>query len=317
MRLLEGLDALTNPGIPDPPDGLEARSVVVVGVFDGVHLGHQRLLHELLEMASQLHGVPTVVTFREHPDALLRGAAPPLLASIPHRLRLLRRAGVERVLLLDFDTQLRNFIAAEFARRILADGLHAVGLLLGYDSALGKNREGTPEHLRALGKDLGFGVRVATPFTVDGAPVSSTSIRGAITSGDLGSAHRLLGRWPSAFGRVVAGDGRGKTLGFPTANIEAETPVLPPNGVYAVEVLHDGELLPGVANLGTRPTFDQAATARVLEVHLLDFAGDLYGATIEVCFMAHLRGEQTFASPDELAAQIAVDIDRARALLAT
>lgn len=374
MRVLDGLDALRKPGLPDDPSHddpghLEARSAVCVGVFDGVHLGHQRLMHELLEMASELAAVPTVVTFRAHPDALLRGRAPPLLVSVPHRLRLLRRCGVERVLLLDFDARVRELTAERFAREILAQGLHTVGLLLGYDSAVGKDRGGTPERLRALGQELGFAVRVAAPFTVDGKAVSSTRIRAAISGGDLAAAHRLLGRWPSAFGSVVRGDGRGRKLGYPTANVDVQTPVLPPSGVYAVEVLHDGEPYLGVANLGTRPTFGDgnagagapasaatgatagaagaaattataaagattaattttaaaaaaaaaAATAAtaILEVHLLDFSGDLYGATLEVCFRARLRDERRFATPAELVAQIERDVARARELLVT
>ena len=371
MRTLDGLDALGDPGHESGAAGrLGAPSAVCVGVFDGVHLGHQRLLHELVEMASQLGAMPTVVTFRTHPAALLRGEAPPLLVSVPHRLRLLRRAGVERVLLLDFDEHVRDLSAERFARDILARGLHAVGLLLGYDSALGKDRGGTPERLRALGKELGFAVRVAEPFTVDGQAVSSTRIRDAIRAGDLAAAHRLLGRWPSAFGTVVRGDGRGRGLGFPTANLDVQTPVLPPVGVYAVEVLHDGEPILGVANLGRRPTFagaagagtgagagagtggtrapaaaaasapsaapvvgrapapgsapapaptpaDAPAAAPLLEVHVLDFAGDLYGATLEVAFRARLRDECRFSGPAQLTEQIQRDIAAARQALST
>ncbi len=319
MRVIEGLDALGALPRAHARNSLEARSVVVVGVFDGVHLGHQRLLHELVEMASQLTGVPTVVTFREHPDALLRGQAPPLLVSVPHRLRLLRRAGVERVLLLDFDDALRALTAADFARTVLRDGLHTEGLLLGYDAALGRDRDGTPARMRELGKELGFAVRVATPFTVDEAPVSSTRIRSAILGGDLTAAHRLLGRWPSVLGRVVHGDGRGRGLGFATANVAPDTDVLPPGGVYAVYVLLEGESHAAVANLGVRPTFEDGGGERDarLEVHVLDFDGDVYGAVLEVCFAARLRDERRFADAAALAAQIREDVGRARRVLAT
>lgn len=318
MRIIEGLEAVAAIDLVQLyGDGLESRSAVVVGVFDGVHLGHLRLIHELLEMASELQAVPTVVTFREHPDRVLRGEAPPLLVSIPHRLRLLRRAGVQRCVLLDFDARLRETTARQFAERVLLP-LRTQGLLLGFDSALGKDREGTPERFAELGRELGFVVRQAPPFLVDGQRVSSTMIRRAIQSGDLALAQRLLGRWPSALGPVVHGEGRGRNLGFPTANVVPQADVLPPPGVYVVQVIHDGEPLPGVANLGRRPTFDATAPGNVmLEVHLLDWSGDLYGAVLEVCFLARLRDERRFADAAELREQIAADVGRAREVLAS
>ena len=317
MRFIEGLDALDDLDLGALyGDSLESHSVVSVGVFDGVHLGHQRLLHELLEMASELQGVPTVITFGNHPDQLLKGQAPPLLVSVPHRLRLLRRAGVQRLALLDFEPRLRELSAADFAAEILVDNLRAKGLLLGFDSALGNNREGTPARFEELGKTLDFTVREGQPFTVDGQPVSSTAIRTAITAGDLALAQRYLGRWPSTFGQVVPGDGRGHELGFPTANILTQTPVLPPIGVYAVEVLLEGEIHPGVANLGVHPTFQQRPEP-VLEVHLLDYEGDLYDSSLEVCFLSWLRAEQRFENQAQLRDQISKDIAKARDVFAS
>jgi riboflavin kinase/FMN adenylyltransferase len=316
MRSIEGLDALLALDLGalfgDAPRG---HSAVAVGVFDGVHLGHQRLLHELLEMASAEAAVPTVVTFRNHPDQLLRGSAPPLLVSVPHRLRLLRRAGVQRLVLLDFEPRLQHMTAREFAERLLVKALRARGLLLGYDSALGRDREGTPARFRELGAELGFEVRAGDPFLVEGKVVSSSAIRDAIRGGDLPLAQRFLGRFPSAFGEVVHGDARGKALGFPTANIVPQSPVLPPHGVYAVEAILDGDVLPGVANLGVRPTFAGAGGptgGAVLEVHLLDFDGDLYGRELEVCFLHLLRQEQKFSGVAALKAQIARDVAAAR-----
>jgi riboflavin kinase/FMN adenylyltransferase len=293
----------------------DSRSVVTVGVFDGVHLGHLRLVHELLEMAAALDAVPTAITFRAHPDALLRGKAPPAIVSVPHRLRLLRRSGVQRLVLLDFDERVRAMTAAEFATRVLARSLRCRGLLLGFDSRLGHDREGTPERFAELGTGLGFVVSESQPLLVDGVPVSSTVIRAAIAAGDLQRSSRLLGRYPAAFGVVTRGDGRGRGLGFPTANVLPQSTVLPPLGVYAVQVIHDGETYPGVANLGHRPTFASAPAPAVLEVHLLDWDGDLYGATLEVSFVAFLRGEQAFATVDALRAQIAKDVVRARTVL--
>jgi riboflavin kinase/FMN adenylyltransferase len=318
MRLIEGLDALLALDLvaihgDTPP----SHSVVAVGVFDGVHLGHQRLLHELLELSSSLQGMPTVVTFANHPDQVLRGEAPPPLVSVAHRLRLLRRAGVARLVLLQFEPRLQQMGAREFAQRLLVDKLRTRGLLLGYDSALGKHREGTPERFRELGEQLGFAVRVGAPFEVDGKPVSSTAIRAAIAGGDLALAHRYLGRFPGAIGTVVHGDARGAGLGFPTANLALQPGALPPHGVYAVEAILDGLVHPAVANLGVRPTFAAATTTPEprLEVHLLDWTGDLYGRELEVTFRQLLRPERRFADGAALRAQIAEDLAAARAAL--
>src|SRR5262249_27019785 len=205
--------------------------------------------------------------------------------------------------------------AGGFAERVLGGAGRARGLLLGYDSALGRDREGTPARFRELGAELGFEVRAGDPFLVDGKVVSSTAIRDAIARGDLPQAQRFLGRFPSAFGEVVHGDSRGKALGFPTANVLPQSPVLPPHGVYAVEAILHGKVLPGVANLGVRPTFAGARGGpggAVLEVHLLDFNGDLYGRELEVCFLQLLRKEQKFAGVAALQAQIARDVAAAR-----
>lgn len=316
MRVVEGLDSLLALDLVALyGEARESHSVVTVGVFDGVHLGHLRLVHELLEMAARLDAVPTAITFRSHPDTLLRGTAPPEIVSVPHRLRLLRRAGVQRLVLLDFDERLRSMTAADFARRILAERLRCRGLLLGFDSRLGHDREGTPARFAQLGQALGFEVQESQAFAIDGEAVSSTAIRQAIQRGDLQRSSRLLGRYPSAFGVVVRGDRRGHQLGYPTANIVPQSSVLPPHGVYAVQVIHDGETYAGVANHGRRPTFAADDAPALLEVHLLDFTGDLYDATLEVSFVAALRGEQTFADAAALRAQIGRDVARARAIL--
>jgi riboflavin kinase/FMN adenylyltransferase len=314
MRLIEGLDALLGLDLVAAyGESLPSRSAVAVGVFDGVHLGHQRLLHQLLELASAVQAVPTVVTFANHPDQILHGDAPPLLVSVPHRLRLLRRAGIERLVLLTFEPRLQQMTPREFAEQVLVRSLRTRGLLLGYDSALGKDRQGTPQRFRELGAELGFEVRSGAPFEVDGQPVSSTRIRAAIAGGDLALAHRYLGRFPGAFGTVVRGEARGRRLGFPTANLVPQPGALPPPGVYAVEAIVDGTAYAGAANLGTRPTFGGGGT--LLEVHLLDFRGDLYGRELEVTFRRLLRPEQRFADADALRQQIARDVAAARALL--
>ena len=315
MILIEGLDALRDLDLVSiyGDQDQNSHSVVAVGVFDGVHLGHQRLLHQLLEMASALGGMPTVVTFANHPDQVLHGTAPPLIVSVPHRLRLLRRCGVLRLVQLQFEPRLQNMTAREFAEELLVEKLRTRGLLLGYDSALGKNRQGTPQHFRDLGSEFGFQVATGAPFEVDGQPVSSTAIRQAIGEGDLARARRFLGRFPGALGKVVHGEARGRALGFPTANVALTSGALPPTGVYAVEAVVDGASYAAVANLGTRPTFDIGDSC--LEVHLLDFAGDLYDRELEVTFRQLLRRERKFAGADDLKAQIGKDVAAARACL--
>ena len=316
MRIIEGLEALQDLDLSRQPDGYRASSVVAVGVFDGMHIGHQRLVHDLLEFATELSAEPTVITFRNHPDGVISGSAPDPLISVPHRLRLLRRAGVRRVLLLTFDESVQALTAEEFARQVLADGLHTKGLLLGFDSAMGRDREGTPERFTQLGEELGFVVKVGESLVVDDQPVSSTAIRHAITAGDLDVAGRILGRRPGAFGTVVHGDGRGKRLGFPTANLLVTDQVLPPQGVYAVEIIWEGEQHLGVANLGTRPTFaDGQDRSPTLEVHFLDEDLDLYDTTVEVAFVERIRAEHKFADEAELRAQITQDILDARCVL--
>lgn len=317
MRIVYGLGGLADRAVARS-GGTAAHSAVTIGVFDGMHLGHQRMIQELLELAASCDGTPTVITFENHPDAVVRGRRPEPLISVPHRIRLLRRAGVQQLVLLQFDLALQQLTAERFAREILAEGLHTRGLLVGFDSRIGKDRGGTPARLRELGDELGFAVREACPVEVDGEPVSSTRIRDAIHAGDLDLAARLLGRRPSVFGTVVHGDHRGRTLGFPTANLLPEDQATPPHGVYAVEILHESEQYLGVANLGTRPTFAGADATRVrpsLEVHFLDRDLDLYGATLEVAFVSRLRGERQFANAEELRAQIGEDVGAARRAL--
>ena len=312
MRTIEGLDALLALDLGSAPP---SRSVVAVGVFDGVHLGHQRLLHDLVEMASTLDAMPTVVTFANHPDQVLHGQAPPPLVSVPHRLRLLRRAGVSRLVLLQFEPRLQNMTPREFAQRVLVGALRARGLLLGYDSALGKDRAGTPAHFAELGAEFGFTVRTGQPFEIDGVPVSSTAIRKAIEHGDLVRVHRFLGRFPGALGTVVHGNARGQQLGFPTANLAMQPGVMPPAGVYAVEAILDGTVHRAVANLGSAPTFADRQGLVRLEVHLLDFHGDLYDRELEVVFRQQLRPERKFADANALRTQIALDVSAARQAL--
>ncbi|MCY2960048.1 MAG: bifunctional riboflavin kinase/FAD synthetase [Planctomycetota bacterium] len=301
---------------PTAPNG----AVVSVGVFDGVHLGHQEILRRNVETARALGARSTVVTFRQHPKSVLLGRAPRTLTSLEHRLELFRRAGIEHAVALTFDEALRAIPAADFAREFLAGSLHARRLVLGFDSKFGRGREGTPEFLAALG----LSVDVVGQVVLGGRPVSSTAIREAVELGDLEAAAAMLGRPVAVHGEVVAGDKLGRRIGFPTANLDLHHELHPPTGVYAVRVrvvrygqeARIGPELSGVANIGFRPTIEGARpeTPRI-EVHLLDFDGDLYGEHVELEFVAWLRPEQRFDGLPALQAQIARDVLAARATL--
>jgi len=285
-------------------------AIATMGVFDGVHVGHRAILDRTLNWA-RVEGRPAVVvTFATHPDEVVKGHAPPLLISLAHRRLELERAGMDAVLALRFDAALREVGATEFVEQVLVAGLGARGLVLGHDTAVGRDRQGDAAFLAHLGVAHGFEVKVVGEIAVDGEVVSSTRIREALADGDLERTARLLGRAPSVLGRVVEGERRGRRLGFPTANLEVSWELRPVDGVYAVLVRHDGERHGGICNIGRRPTFG-AGGRTLLEVHLLEFEGDLYGHELEIVFVARLRGEQTFNGPDELKAQIARDREAA------
>ena len=310
--------SLERQGVPPPP----ARGAVVsVGVFDGVHLGHVAILRENLAASRALGAVPTVVTFRQHPKGLLLGRAPRTLTSLEHRLELFRRAGIGHTVALTFDEELRSVPAARFALDFLVGRLAARKLVLGFDSKLGRDRQGTPEYLRSLGLD----VAVVPQVQVAGRAVSSTAIREAVELGDLEGAARMLGRRVAVYGDVVRGEALGREIGFPTANLDLHHELRPPAGVYACFARRidyaSGDLepprLPAVANVGFRPTVggERDGLPRV-EVHLLDFEGDLYGEFLELEFVGKLRDEQRFPGLEALRRQIALDVGEARRALA-
>ena len=303
-------------------------AVTSVGVFDGVHLGHQSILRANVERAEQLGAEPTVVTFAQHPKAVLLGHAPRTLTTIEHRLALFWRAGIRHAVVLTFDETLRDTTADEFTATILEEGLATRAFVLGFDSKFGRGRTGGAESLRARGHE----VEVPPKVLIDQRPISSTAIREAVELGDLESASRMLGRPVTIYGEVVHGEALGRRLGFPTANLDLFHELRPPEGVYVCRAhivpppsasgvpdprervgSHDA-----VANIGRRPTIthrDAGAhrdTGPLVEVHLLDFDGDLYGQRIELEFVSLLRGEQRFESLDALQAAIADDVARAR-----
>ena len=287
--------------------------VATIGNFDGVHLGHQAVLGQLAEKADE-RGLPlTVVTFEPQPQEFFRPEqAPPRLTRFREKVQALRRYAVDRVLVLRFDERFSRLSPGAFIRDLLVDGLGVRYLVIGDDFRFGKDRAGDFAMLQAAGRTHGFEVVNMHTFALDGVRVSSTRVRAALAEGDLNAAEKLLGRVYRMSGRVAHGDKRGRTIGFPTANIHLHRINTPLRGVFAVELFGvTGEPLPGVANLGTRPTVDGMRT--LLEVHLLDFDGDLYGRHVHVDFLHRLRDERRFDSFDALKAQILSDVEQARA----
>jgi riboflavin kinase/FMN adenylyltransferase len=298
-------------------------SVATIGNFDGVHLGHQAVLGQLAEKAQEL-GLPTVViTFEPQPQEYFsygqaREQLPPRLTRLREKLRTLRRFAVDRVLALRFNQRLAGLSAADFIQQVLLDGLDVRYLVVGDDFRFGRGREGDFALLQRVGAAHGFEVVHMHTFSLGGARVSSTRIREALQRGDLLQAEQMLGRPYRMCGRVAHGNKLGRTIGFPTANIFLHRKKTPLDGVFAVELFGiEGEPVAGVANVGTRPTVDATGTRTLLEVHLFDFAAEIYGQYVQVNFLHRIREERRFDSFDALKAQILNDAEEARAFFAT
>jgi riboflavin kinase/FMN adenylyltransferase len=274
-----------------------------IGNFDGVHRGHQSLLAEAARQA-----LPAVaVTFDPHPIQLLRpDRVEPFLSTGADRANLLLEYGADHVLILQTTPALLQLSAREFFERIIVLGLQAKGLVEGYSFSFGKGREGTIDVLTQLCAENNIGLTLMPPCEVLGQPVSSSRVRRELQGGKVDVAQQLLGRPYRLTGIVGSGAKRGATLGFPTANLDQITTLIPGNGVYAVRASHEGTLWPGAANVGPNPTFGE--NARKIEVHLLDFQGDLYGQSLSVDFIKKIRDTKAFGSAQELMAQIGADI---------
>jgi riboflavin kinase/FMN adenylyltransferase len=310
MRVIGGPEGVELPASVDA-------TVLTVGAFDGVHCGHQDVLARLAARASESARASLLVTFDPHPREVLDPErAPALLTTREEKLALLEPTGLDYVAIVPFTAELARRSATEFVDDVLIERFRMVELLVGHDHAFGRGREGDLSLLRSLGASRGFRVDPVPPVMTDsGEAVSSTLVRRAIASHDLEGARSLLGRWYSLRGAVVAGAARGRLLGFPTINVEADSPrkLLPPDGVYAVQVVGSRGRFDGMMNLGGRPTFGEER--RTLEVHMFDVDGDFYGDRVDIAFVARLRDTVRFPNPDALVAQLHRDADAARRAL--
>lgn len=303
MKILHSIAELAD--IPGP-------LCVAIGVFDGVHLGHQELIRRTLREAERLEATAVALTFHPHPARVLRpAAAPHLLTSTPHKQRLLEALGCPVLASQTFDLEFAAQPPEDFIEALAKAARPLRMICVGHNWAFGKNRSGNVALLNDLGERLNFQTIEIDPVMADGELVSSTRIRKAVQEGDFAAARALLGRDYTILGTVRRGRQLGGRIGFPTANLAAHNEQFPPDGVYAVRALLRGNWFDGVANIGTRPTVNDSLE-RLLEVHLFDFAGDCYGDDIEVRFEGFLRSEQKFPSIDALKAQIGRDAAEAR-----
>lgn len=291
-------------------------SVVTVGTFDGVHRGHQAILEEVKRQALERGRRSVVVTFHPHPLKVVKPeAAPKLLTTLEEKQAILEHSGVDRVVILHFTPELREYPARQFVEEILIARLGLRDLVIGHDHGFGKGREGSVEVMRQLGAEHGFVVDLIAPVHLDGEPISSSRIRSALETGDLPETNRCLGRPYVLSGEVIQGDHRGRELGFPTANLRVDPDkLLPAPGIYVGYARVDSDLVPGLLHLGPRPTFPGASPS--VEMYLLDWSGNLYGRTLELQLCARIREVLSFPSVDELVAQMRRDEEVGRALLA-
>jgi riboflavin kinase/FMN adenylyltransferase len=291
--------------------GDEKRAAVSVGTFDGLHVGHQKILRSVRERARAAGQRGTVVTFDPHPMRVLHpDRAPQMIQTLSQRLAGFEQLGLDAALVLQFDRALSFVSPEEFIERILVRGLRAGDILVGANFRFGHRGAGDVRMLSEFGQRDGFGVEVVPPVEVDGQIVSSTAIRGAVAGGDVAAAIPLLGRAFSLTGEIRAGAGRGRTILFPTLNVAPEQELLPKLGVYATQCAVEGKAYASVTNVGTRPTFNGAGVT--VESHLFGFHGTLASGRMEVRFRTRIRDERKFSGPDALREQIALDIETAR-----
>jgi riboflavin kinase/FMN adenylyltransferase len=302
MRLFHGTD---NAEIARP-------TVLTLGVFDGLHLGHQLIMQTVVERARAVQAVPTVLTFDPHPRAVLHpGSAPPLLQTFDQKIEALGVLSIEQTIVIHFDEQFAQVRAEDFLRDTAVDRLHAKEIYLGRGFAFGHNREGNIELLRRVSDELGFHANEVPEVRLGSQRISSSQIRNLLHAGRVNLARRMLGRPYGVEGRVVRGARRGQTIGFPTANLHPHNRVIPSGGVYVTATLIDGQWRRSVTNVGTRPTFESDAETSV-ETFVMNWSGDLYGDVVRVRFLHRLRDERKFESIEQLTRQINSDVARAQ-----
>ena len=286
---------------------------LAIGVFDGVHLGHQQIIRQTVADARQHNAIALVLTFDRHPNSIVAPSrVPPLIYSPPQKLRTIASLGADHLLLVGFDKNFSELSGEEFVRGLARDLGSIQSICVGADFVFGHKRSGDVALLKKLGGEIGFSVHGLAAISLDGRVVSSTRIRETIRAGKLDGASQMLGRPYAIAGRVVEGDKLGRQLGFPTANLDATGLVLPPNGVYAGLTTVKQRSHRAALNIGFRPTMISAKPELRVEAHLLDFSGELYGADLEIEISEKLREERRFASPAELREQIARDVAAVR-----
>ena len=292
------------------------RSILTVGTFDGVHRGHQAIVEYLLDRAREREGISTVVSFDPHPRSVVHAESVPLLTTVDERASFLADLGIDRFVVVPFSSTFAQLSPEEYVQDVLVRRIGLQEVTVGYDHRFGRKRAGDVDLLKQLGERHGFDVDVIPPQEVGPDIVSSSAIRERVGAGDVQRAAELLGRPYQLAGTVARGKGRGRKIGYPTANLSIPDPrkLVPKNGVYAVcVVLPSGDTKEGMLNIGHRPTFDEMDVT--VEVHLLDFEADLYGETLTVQFMQRLRDEQKFASADALATQLSEDEQHCKRVL--
>jgi riboflavin kinase/FMN adenylyltransferase len=302
MRLFHGIE---NARIARP-------TVLTLGVFDGLHLGHQLVMSTVVERARLIGAVPTVITFDPHPRAVLHPeSAPPLLQTFDQKIEAFGVLGIEQVIVIRFNQAFAQIEADDFLRDVAGERLQAREVYLGRGFAFGRGRKGNIELLKEVSERLGFRAEEVQEVCLRGHRISSSTIRALLAEGRANLARRMLGRPYGVEGRVVRGQERGRTLGFPTANLRPQNRVIPRNGVYVTATLIEGVWRRSMTNIGTRPTFETAETEPSVETYVMSWSGDLYGDVVRVRFLHRLRDEKKFASVEELKRQI--DFDRERA----
>jgi len=295
------------------------RPVVTIGTFDGVHKGHHLVLERLKEIARQTGGETVVFTFYPHPRLVLQPDEHNLrlLTTLDEKVELLRRAGIQHLVVYPFTEEFAKKSYSEFVKKVLVEEIQTDSLVVGYDHRFGRDREGGYEYLQKCAQKYGFSIEKLDVLLMNEVNISSTRIRNALESGDIAKANLYLGYTYTLHGRVVEGQKLGRTIGFPTANIESSDlyKLIPGYGVYAVEVQIQGKIYQGMMNIGTRPTFNQNADNRSIEVNIFDFNGELYGREVTLFFVAKIRNERKFEGKAALVEQLFADKEDALRLL--